>query len=332
MAKQGYSLGLIVILLLLSVLGLSLFFSGKLDDLLSGGTIDLDLDGDSTGDALDVNRKVEITFVDKFGHALPAGASCYVYKADGKTLSEGAALTVSSTGVATTGKYYESGTVLVIEYENTTTTTERLRKHITVPQMKPADIEAVTVNPITIDIFTSASAITATCQTDAGTSVQDANTTTYSCNKTVEGNTGSITFNWYVPTDNTGQLTSYDEIDGLNWYVVLYGKLSGTNYEYVDLTGWDGQYTKGTSVWYYKVLDPTAVTKYKVGNTYIYNGAGGFTFSFDLSGYSGDAANCALWMKAYSDPGYHDVHGSFGPDNYQIDNYSTTGFQIYFTD
>ena len=284
-----------------------------------------------TGEPLTVNRKLEITFADKFGHSAPAGASCYVYASDGKTLTE-PALTVSSSGVATTGKYWASGTELVIEYENTTTTTERLRKHLVVPKMYPADIEAVTNNPVQLDVFTCAASITATCQTDSGTSIQDANATTYSCNKTSEGNTGSLTFNWYVPTDNTGYLSSYDEIDGLNWYVVLYGKLSGTNYEYVDLTGWDGQYTKGTSVWYYKVLDPTEVTKYKVGNTYVHSGAGSFTFSFDVSGYSGDAANCALWMYAYSDPAYHDIHGSMGPDSAQIDSYSTTGFQIYFTD
>ena len=282
-----------------------------------------------TGEALDVNRKVAITFIDKYAGSAPTGTTCYVYGSDGKTLLESGTIT---TGAYTTSKYYKSGTALVLEYYNGTGTTDRLRKHVTVPKMFPADIEAVTDNPVTIDVFTSASAITATCQTDAGTTIQDANATTYSCNKTIQGNTGSLTFNWYVPTDNTGFLTSYDEIDGLNWYAVLYCKLSGTNYEYVDLTGWDGQYTKGTSIWYYKVLDPTTITKYKVGNTYIYNGAGGFTFSFDVSGYTGDAANAALWMQAYSDPAYHDLHGSFGPDSYQIDNYSTTGFQIYFTD
>jgi hypothetical protein len=319
--KQGVPLVTLLIILGAAVLLLSptgqTFISGLLSGFKTTST-------GATGPQ-DVNRKLAVSTIDTYSGAAGTGTVKF-FASDGKTLLE--TITIAS-GVATTGDYYKSGTVLVLEYNDASNSL--VRKKITVPQMLPADIEAVTNNPVTLKVFTNCAALTASCVSDSGNSITDASTSA-SFNITKEGTTGSISFTWYVPTDNTGYLDSYDEIDSLNWNAVVYAKLSGTNYEYVSLNGWDGQYTKGTAVWYYKVLAPTQVTKYKVGNTYVYSGTSSITFDVEAGSYSGDAATAALFMYIYTDPAYHNAKGSFGPDSFQIDNYSTTGFQIYFTD
>jgi len=322
MAKKGVSLVPLLIILALALVVLSPTGQTFLKGLFGMGGVTPP--PTATG-AQDVNRKLAVSLIDTYSGAQGSGTVKF-FASDGKTLLE--TITIAS-GVATTGDYYKSGTVLVLEYNDASNSL--VRKKITVPQMLPADIEAVTNNPITLKVFTNCAALTASCVSDTGVTITDASTSA-SFNVTNEGTTGSISFTWYVPTDNTGFLSSFDEIDNLNWYAVIYAKLSGTNYEYVSLDGWDGQYTKGTAVWYYKVLEPTQITKYKVGNSYIYSGSGTFTWNVDASGYSDDAATAALWMYIYSDPAYHNAKGSFGPDSFQIDNYSTTGFQIYFTD
>lgn len=319
--KQGVPLVTLLIILGLAVLLLSPTGQTFIQGLLSSFKVP----ATPTPGAQDVNRKLAVSTIDTYNGAAGSGTVKF-FAADGKTLLE--TITIAS-GVATTGDYYKSGTVLVLEYNDASNSL--VRKKITVPQMLPADIEAVTNNPITLKTFTNCAALTASSVSDTGVTITDASTTA-AFNVTNEGTTGSISFTWYVPTDNTGFLSSYDEIDGLNWYAVIYAKLSGTNYEYVSLSGWEGQYTKGTAVWYYKVLEPTSITKYKVGNSYIYSGSATFTWNVDASGYSGDAATAALWMYIYSDAAYHNAKGSFGPDSFQIDNYGATGFQIYFVD
>ena len=95
-------------------------------------------------------------------------------------------------------------------------------------------------------------------------------------------------------------------------------KTFGTNYENVILTGFDGAYEKGSSMYYYHVLDPTEISKYKVGNNYVYDGAGDFTWTVDLTGYTGDAADMQIYLEVYSDPEYHKSFGSFGPEAVEL--------------
>jgi len=273
-----------------------------------------------------VNRKLELTFHDLYAGTDNDG-TVTIYLDDGKTLREQGTTT---NGVYVSSKYYQSDMVLVLEFENTTTTTERIRNEITVPRMMPADIQAVTNNPITIDAFTCASSITLSIITGKGTAIADASGAGF--NKTIEGTTGTIAITWYVPDEDTSFIESYDDIDKMNWYVVLYGKLSGTNYEYIDLNGWDGKYTKGTSVWVFHQIEVTDVTKYKVGATYKYVGSATFSFTVGVTGYSGNGSTLDLWMYGYTDPAYHNDHGSYGPDSFQMDNYGASGFTIQFSD
>lgn len=273
-------------------------------------------ENDNGGQVIDnglvmVNRPVKITVRNAFTHALATSLGVVVYDESGSTQLE-SGTTDSSAGTLTLSSY-PSGTELVIELSNTNAPR---RQRITVPYMTPADVDALTTNDVELETFTIPGA-DVTCSAlpaSTGTSLSDGG----DWNKTVSGNTDTITFNWNLPTDNEGFISSYDEVDDLAWNAVLYVKLYGTNYELASLSGFDGQYTKGTAVWYYHVLDDTEVTKYKVGNTYVYNGAGSFTFTVDATGYTGDAADLEIYIYVDTDPAYHDAKGSFGPDSYAI--------------
>lgn len=258
-----------------------------------------------------VNRKIQFTAVDSFSGAQGSG-TIKLYESDGKTLLE--SLTIAS-GTIASGDYYTSGVDLVAEYNDASN--GLLRKAFTVPKMCDADIEAVSNNPLTLKVFVVASSCTRAARHSNGTAF-DTNETLNATSGTGE-ETGSFTFSINVPTDNTGFITSYDEIDGLNWYVILFMKASGTEYEYIDSTGWDVQYAKGTANYYAHKFNDIEVTKYKVGNTYVYSGAASFTFGYDASGISSScAADMDFWLYAYTDYDYHNARGSYGPDSFSM--------------
>lgn len=260
---------------------------------------------------LKVNRKLAIALVDKFSGSKATSWTVKVYGLDGKTLIE-TGTSDGTSGVYTTTNYFDSGDKLVIEASSGN---NKIRVKLLVPKMAQADVDAVTDNPFAINTFTIPGADVAISVRDsAGTSYSDGG----SLNKTTFGNTGTLTVMLNLPTDNEGYISSYDEIDALNWYCILYAKLYNTNYEYVSLSGWTVQYSKGTATWHAHRMQDTDVTRYKVGNEYIYDGSSSFTFSIDLTGYSGAVADIEFYVQGYSDWSYHDAKGSFGPDSYAI--------------
>jgi len=263
-----------------------------------------------TPEQVSVNKQLQIAVIDTWAGGASSG-TIYVYDSDGKTQLEYGSL---SSGKYTTSLTYQSGRTLWLKIVNGNS---KLWKQITVPYMSPADAESLTYNPVEIKFFTICT-LTDTFQDSFGNSYSDGG----SWNKTSGGNPGasivSATYSWYVSNDNTGYLSSYDPINDINWKAVLYVKVFGTGYENVILKGFDGAIEKGTAMWYWKVLDDTELTKYKVGNSYVYDGAGSLTFTVDLTGYSGDSADMQIYLYVYSDPEYFQTYGSFGPDAVQL--------------
>ena len=259
-----------------------------------------------TSNLVDVNKPLKFAVIDQFAGSAVASATVKVY--EGTTLKE--SLTTGSDGTVTSALNYPSGTVLNILV---TKSNSKCYYQITVPKMSPDDAQALTYNPIELKFFTLASVSLA---------VRDSSGNSYSSggnlNITTLGTSITLTISWYVSSDNTGYKSSYDPINDLNWYPVLYAKTTGTNYETLDITGFDGAYSIGTNNWYYHVLDDTEITKYKVGNTYVYSGTGSLTISLDATGYSGDLADLILYLVVYTDPVYHQNHASFGPDYVQL--------------
>lgn len=309
MAKKGIPLAWILILLIAGGGGLLLLQTrgAAIISFFSGG----DGNGILPSELRTVNRKIQFTAVDSFSGAQGSG-TIKVYEGDGKTLLE--TLTISG-GTIASGDYYTSGTELVAEYNDASN--GLLREAFTVPKMCDADIEAVANNPVTMKVFTVASSCTRSAQHSNGTAF--ATTNYLNATSGTGEETGSFTYMINIPTDNTGFISGYDEIDGLNWHAILYMKLSGTEYELISSSGWDVQYAKGTSTYYAHKFNDIEVTKYKVGNVFVYSGAASFTFSYDASGISSScAADMDFWLYAYTDYDYHNLKGSFGPDSFSM--------------
>jgi len=251
-----------------------------------------------------VTRPLDFSVVDKYAGSAVGSATVKVY--DGTQLLE--SLTTASDGTISTSRSYPSGKKLNILV---TKSNSKCWYTITVPKMLRSDVDSLSTNPVALDFFTLDTSVTLKVLDSAG----NVYTNNGNYNWTSRGVTQeTLTISGYVSTDNRGFLSSYDPLNNLNWKVVLYGKLTGTNYEYLTMTGWDDRYERGSAMWHAAVIPDVGVTKWKVGDEYVYSGSFSKTVTFKKGSYSGDAADLVLYLYAYSDPAYHEDIGSFGPD------------------
>ena len=256
-----------------------------------------------------VNRVIQFYVADIWGGAAVQSATVKVY--DGITLKE--SLTTSSTagseGTVSTGTAYTSGDVLNIMVLKSNS---KKWYSVTVPQMTEVDASAVSYNPYTLDFFDIDTSVTLKVQDGLGNSYS----TTDSLNFTTLGvNQVTLTVSGFVSADGKGYASSYDPLNSINWYGVSYGKLSGTGYELMSLTGWSTSYPKGTSIYGARRVQDLDLVKYKSGNDYIHDGTFSYTLTLTKGGYTGTGADIDLYLYAYSDPNYHESYGSFGPDS-----------------
>lgn len=267
--------------------------------------VDDGVDYPTIGD-VSVNRKIAFAVQDVYGGSAVSSGTLVLYESNGAQLES---LTLSSS--TTTTKSYPSGKEIYGRLINSNA--KRFYK-IIVPKMAQADVDSQTNNPVELDFFAIAS-YTVKISDQAGNQIS----TGGNYNKTTTGDQATLTINFWVSSDNTGIMDSEakDILNDLNWYCVLYMKSYNTNYEYIDVTGWDHSWSRGTANWYAQRLVDTDLTKYKVGNTYVYDGSTSFTFSADFSSYSGDAADLVFYLDFYSDPYHMMDHGNAGPDYYE---------------
>lgn len=309
---KGYAIPLLVILLGALIGGVTMYIGVTRLDWFQE-----DKDDDYIPSEMkSVNRKLEIALNNKYSTVNGSGWAVIVYDEDGRENLESFA--ADSAGTAKSGNRYQSGTELVLDCRKGNS---KVRVPITVPKMAEADINAVETNPISVSIFTIPDG-------DVAMTIMDSEQNVYSSggdlNKTVFGNSGSLTVYMTLPTNGEGFISSKDEInevrDGvpMKWNVVLYCKLSGDNYEYVTLSGWENKYPKGLSEYFSETLSDTSVSKYKIGEEWIHKGTCSVPFDVKMTGYSGDAADLVFYLYAYTDAAYHEAQGDFGPDAYAI--------------
>ena len=252
-----------------------------------------------------VDKPLKLNFANIYGGGALTGttSAVQVYLDDGVTKS-GAALTIASSST-TTALAYPSGTQLVVGYAYSTT--DYMFWNIVVPQMNSADAQSLTTNAINLQGFNSPTLTDALMHSN-GTAITDG-----SQMNVTAAQTGSLTYSWFVAAANTGFLTSHDAIYNTYNKAVVWCTVSGTGYTSVTLSGFDGKITRGTTDYYYKVIDPTAVSMYKVGNNYVVPGTGSMTFGYTAIGYTGSGTTIQLYLDIYSDPSYMQNYGSYGP-------------------
>jgi hypothetical protein len=259
-----------------------------------------------------VTKPVDFYLVDKYGGGGVASATLTIYNED---LVQLESLTTGSDGTISTSAAYRSGTVLWVKASKS----NAMRWYkVVVPKMSPADAQALTVNgPITLEFF-SYNAPSLAVRDSAGNTYTDGG----SLNKTSGGTPGTssvvLTVSWFQGTDNKGYMESFDPVNQVDWKAILVVKVSGTNYENVVVTGFPNSVEKGTAIYYWTEIDPSTLTKWKVGSEYKLPGTGSFTFSLDLTGYSGDAADLDIYIYYYADGDYFVQKGSWGPDSLSV--------------
>lgn len=270
-----------------------------------------------TSDIVNVNRHVDWQVIDDYAGGGIANVYMYVYDPSlRKYEGDGSAYKTGTDGTLESGIAYSSGDSLKVYCVNGNA---KAWYSFAVPQMNKEDAQILTVNPVTLRFFTEINGTTAPTFTliHQGTSIADAGN--YNC--TTSGTTRTFTFSIYNNDDNTGFIESYDPLNNINWYAMVYLKQYTGNYADISLTGWDGAYEKGSSMYYYKQVTATGtsgISKYKVGNNYVWSGSWSFSFTGDFTGLTGDTTDWDIFVYIYSDPAYYQAKSNFGPDSVQL--------------
>jgi len=263
-----------------------------------------------------VSKTLKFVFLDKFAGAAPSGTGGYLYDSAGATQLEGASNAISS-GAWTTSNSYASDTALLLKYVYDTSNDDVYFYPFTVPRMSSQDAQSLSTNTITVKVF-ALPTLTDALYDSGGNTHADAGVWNKTTGAAPGVSTATATYSWYVSADNKGYMTSYDPQYKVQLKPVIWVTMSGTGYENCILLGFDGAYQKGTTMYYYHVLTDVELTKYKVGNDYLYAGSGSFSWTVNLAGYSGTAVTMQIYLYVYSDPVYHQQFGSYGPYAVQL--------------
>ena len=261
-------------------------------------------------------KQLKVVVIDELAGGAVDGTTnaVVVYDSDGKTTLE--TLTLSS-GAATTANSYPSGKQLVFKYYYDTTIDSYKFWSVTVPTMSAADAESLTTNNVVLRTR-EAGVYTDSLITSAGTTITDG----LEFNLTGTGNdTLTATYSMYETTDNCGYPSFHDTIYNVDLRPMIWATLSGGQYDQISLSGFDGSFAKGSTQYYYKYITDNDISKYKVGNDYVYPGANAFSFSWNAVGFANTTTTettLQLWFKVYSSADYMQQYGAYGP-------YSFTG-------
>jgi hypothetical protein len=178
---------------------------------------------------------------------------------------------------------------------------------ITVPQMASVDAEQASTIPIQLEAF-STNTYTDSLIHGNGTAITDGQ----QCN-TTEYATSTLTYSWYGATDNCGFMTSHDPVYDIDLKAQIWVTLTGSGYETIQLTGFDGKRTAGSTDYYYKTITADELTKWKVGNNYVLSGAGSFTFGYSAAGYTTNSTTLQIYLEIYANEDYFAANVDYGP-------------------
>lgn len=260
-------------------------------------------DGGAGTDMVDVNKKLQITVSDAWSGGV-AAHNIYIYD-ETKALRE--SLTTAASGIIATAQNYPSGTQLYIEFDNAN---DHVFYSVVVPQMNLHDSEASTYNDISLTSY-AIGTYTVDSLRMLGLTVSDGETVNATGNATA-----SPTFVYTLTNtgaDNTGLLESYDPIYNANWDVWVTGVISGDNASLVVVEGVDYQWVVGTSIYFADKVSAQALSKWKVGGSYVsgYEGTSGCSWGLDLTAFTTAADTATMQITFYecADPAYAMAHG-----------------------
>ena len=260
---------------------------------------------------VDVTKKLELHIMDKYEGSQLTSDTLTIYDTQLRVLE-------SPTYDSTDKRYesslsYKSGTILYIKRVGGSGEIQWF--NVVVPKMTPSDAQASEYNSITLETY-DWSSLTVAVRDNLGYSYTDGGSWNKSSTQHPGASIATCTVTWYQSTDNDGFLASYDPVNQVNLEAWLVVKVSGTGYENVVVSGFPYSVEKGSAIYYAYKIPPETLTRWKVGNTYKLEGSGSFSFTIDLTGYTGDSADLDIYIYTLADWNYFVAKGSMGPDAY----------------
>jgi hypothetical protein len=237
-----------------------------------------------------------------------------VYGTD-KTLKE--SLTTAADGyTAQTALPYSSDTILYVKVSKTGYVTRWVQ--VVVPKMTPSDAQSLTTNYIplqTINLGTYTIKVT----DQFGNSY----TSGGSLNFTALGaTTVSVTITIYNTEDNSGYISSYDYLNGIDLNAVLLSSTSGSS---VTVTGAGSSVMRGTTTYWISVLNDDGLTRQLVGNQYVKPGVTSVTITFGKGSLAAGSTQAFTFnLQDYFDQSYFTTNGIGGPDAASLASFSLT--------
>lgn len=302
--SSGISMTTILIIAAVCVGAYFAYTNGYLDDL----NLPFSVGGSTTGDLVDVNKKIQFTWSDEWAGTVANAKTFYIYD-ESKALKE--TLTTAATGIVASAQNYPSGTHLYVKFVDGN---DKIWYEFTVPQMNVHDSESNTYNDVAFKDFEIGTYTTDTLRTGAY-SLADAG----DYNQT--GNSSTPVFVYTLVNsggDNTGLLESFDPVYNQAWDVWVTGTINDSS---VIVTDVDYQFTVGTTTYFADKISASELSLWKVGASYVpgYEGTASISFGLDLSGYTGTTALMQITAYAYADPTYAMTHaGNFGQGKLEI--------------
>jgi hypothetical protein len=289
--------------------GYFLYSGGYLDSL----NLPFSIGGSSSGaGGIDVNKKLQFTWTAEFSGTVANAKAFTVYD---ETMALRETLTTAATGIVASAQNYPSGTQLYIKYDDGS---NQIWYDITVPQMSEAEAQAQTYNDISLKYYAVGTYSIDTLRA-GGIDFADASTYNVSSNGTTPtfiytlANTGA---------DNTGLMDSFDPVYNTAWQTWVTGRISGNNASLVIVNGADYLFTVGTDTYFAERVSSSALSKWKVGASYVpgYTGSDSVSWSLDLSGFTAtSAATMQITLYSCADPVYAISHaGNFGVDKVSL--------------
>jgi hypothetical protein len=122
----------------------------------------------------------------------------------------------------------------------------------------------------------------------------------------------SITITIYNTADNTGYVTSKDQINNILLAAVLETSTPGSA---VTVSGAGQRVVRGTTSYWLTQLSDDGLTRQLVGNTYVKPGVASITITFGKGSLAkGQTQAFTFNLMIYYDPAYFAVNGIGGPD------------------
>jgi hypothetical protein len=304
----------LLIYLLLGILVLAVFGVIKLPNYSQTTVPPTGGGGTTPAGTVVVTKPLKIFVQDALGGGPIASATVNVYNMNHVRIDNA---TTGSDGTATTGNSYTSGTQLILNVSKSSDMNEFVT--ITVPQMTPADAQAQTTNPVTVGEYVIGTGALTVVNTANGTSLH----TGYWMNFTTDSVTQyTVTVTLTNTVDNTGWLTSYDPLDGVNQGLItkIYSSSTG-----LAVTGdISTVVNRGGVNYFFHPIQDSQFDKQKVGTTYpTYQGTSTFTITINKGSLAaGSSETLTIDIREYFDPAYFNLYGNGGPNDASLTSFT----------